>query len=115
MAYTPLRDIPKKVAKLEDFDGNSVRGVYFEGGVKHPIHRGQAEVGPPAGSIYIVWSYLTPIAWIDGLGKAVRPAQKFSRTTTRHQSTLYTLKDLTEDERDKHLTPLAIIKENPFS
>lgn len=41
---------------------------------------------------YVVWSYSTPIAWhVTGpnLDRWHVVAQKFSRTTTKHQSNLY--------------------------
>lgn len=33
---------------------------------------------------YVVWSYDTPIAWVTD-GKWVKPALKYSPTTSRHQ------------------------------
>lgn len=40
---------------------------------------------------YVVRSYFTPIAWVLADGTVYRVSQKFSRTTTRHQGTLYYL------------------------
>lgn len=40
---------------------------------------------------YIVRSYDTPIAWVLDDGTVYRVSQRFSVTTSRHQSTLYML------------------------
>lgn len=42
------------------------------------------------GSIrYVVWSYATPIGWVNGeTGQRHVVSQKFSQTTTRHQTVL---------------------------
>lgn len=44
-----------------------------------------------AGISYVVWSYDTPIAWVRDDGTVYRVSQKFSATTSRHQSKLYML------------------------
>lgn len=44
-----------------------------------------------AGITYVVWSYDTPIAWVRDDGTVYRVSQRFSATTSRHQSTLYLL------------------------
>lgn len=44
-----------------------------------------------AGIAYVVWSYGTPIAWVRDDGTVYRVSQRFSVTTSRHQSTLYLL------------------------
>lgn len=43
------------------------------------------------GIAYVVWSYTTPIAWVCASGYVYRVEQRFSRTTSRHQGTLYML------------------------
>lgn len=40
---------------------------------------------------YVVWSYLTPIAWVLDDGSVVKVDYKWSRTTTGHQGLLYAL------------------------
>ena len=37
---------------------------------------------------YIVWSYGTPIAWLDADGKWQIPEARYSVTTSRHQGTV---------------------------
>lgn len=44
-----------------------------------------ADVGEH-GVTYVVWSYVTPIAWVKGDGEVYLVPQRFSRTTSRHQS-----------------------------
>ena len=44
-----------------------------------------------AGIAYVVWSYQTPIAWVRKDGKITRPNVRYSRTTSKHQGTLYLL------------------------
>ena len=39
------------------------------------------------GPVFVVFSYATPIAWIDANGDATIPDVKYSVTTTRHQHT----------------------------
>lgn len=41
--------------------------------------------------VYVVRSYDTPIAWVLDDGTVYRVGQRFSVTTSRHQSTLYLL------------------------
>jgi hypothetical protein len=41
------------------------------------------------GSMYVVWSYGTPIAWWTERDGWHRVAQKFSMTTSHHQGKLY--------------------------
>ena len=43
------------------------------------------------GIAYVVWSYETPIAWVKRDGKVIRPDVRYSRTTSKHQGTLYLL------------------------
>lgn len=43
-----------------------------------------------AHSDYIVYSYVTPIAWYDVDNGWVQPSFKYSRTTTRHQNRVAT-------------------------
>jgi hypothetical protein len=43
------------------------------------------------GSLYVVWSYATPIAWVRSDGEVYRVSQRFSPTTSKHQGMLYML------------------------
>jgi hypothetical protein len=43
------------------------------------------------GITYVVWSYVTPIAWVRKDGTVYRVQQRFSRTTSKHQGMLYPL------------------------
>jgi hypothetical protein len=64
----------------------SFRGDYAPTG---PIARGWLEEPPyPSLPVYIVWSYDTPIAWVENSGQWVVTKQRFSQTTGRHQSAL---------------------------
>lgn len=110
MTYTALRDIPSKIANLETFVGNSMEGTFFPYGTTSHISRGMGDEAPPLGSVYVVWSYATPIAWIDNLGRAYRVSRKFSVTTSKHQSRLYTLRDLSAEQMQS-LRPTVIINE----
>lgn len=42
---------------------------------------------------FVVYSYATPIAWVLDDGTVYKVAQRFSPTTSRHQSFLYLLGD----------------------
>lgn len=43
------------------------------------------------GIAYVVYSYATPIAWVTRGGTVRKVSQRFSVTTTKHQSNLYML------------------------
>lgn len=111
-AYTNLRDTPDKIAKLQTFHGNNMRGQFFgRGGARYSPDRGIGREAPPQGSIYVVWSYATPIAWIDNVGRAHRVPEKFSVSTSKHQGKLYTLRDLTPEEQRELCGPSIVITE----
>jgi hypothetical protein len=64
------------------WDAGRLEGVeldYF----RHGVTMGTIE--------YVVYSYATPIAWVDG-GVVHRVSQRFSVTTSKHQGQLYLLK-----------------------
>ena len=44
-----------------------------------------------AGIVYIVFSYATPIAWVNEDGSVHKVGQRFSVTTSKHQGKLYML------------------------
>lgn len=41
-------------------------------------------------AVYVVYSYGTPIAWVDTSGRWTQPDVHYSVTTTRHQSKIAT-------------------------
>lgn len=41
--------------------------------------------------VYVVWSYVTPIAWVTEDGTVYKVSQRFSVTTSQHQGKLYLL------------------------
>lgn len=44
------------------------------------------EILIPATAVYVVWSYSTPIAWVDADGTVTIPDVKYSVTTTMQQN-----------------------------
>lgn len=50
---------------------------------------------------YVVRSYVTPIAWVTRAGRVHKVAQKFSSTTSQHQSKLYLLEDDTHSSASR--------------
>lgn len=101
MTYTPRRDIPGKLSRYASFDGSSMHAKFYPPNWRDShFDAGIGNEAPPKGSIYVIWSYGTPIAWIDPLGKAYKVRQKFSRTTSCHQGMLYALTDLSAAQRE---------------
>lgn len=45
-----------------------------------------SEIRIPTNAVYVVWSYVTPIAWVTDLGTVEVPDVHYSRTTTHHQT-----------------------------
>jgi hypothetical protein len=91
--YTSRNNAIGKIAKLETFDGNSMCGrknpdggymsngrIYGDAAVLWRIDETAARIR------YVVYSYATPIAWVRDNGEWVVPAEKYSATTSRHQS-----------------------------
>ena len=50
-----------------------------------PTSGGKFDGTIPATAVYVVWSYQTPIAWVDADGTVTVPDQRYSVTTTQHQ------------------------------
>lgn len=50
-----------------------------------PTSGGKFEGTIPATAVYVVWSFSTPIAWVDADGTVTVPDVRYSVTTTRHQ------------------------------
>ena len=91
--YTSRKNAIGKIAKMEAFDGNSMCGrknldggymsngrIYGDAAVLWRIDETAARIR------YVVYSYATPIAWVRDNGEWVVPAEKYSATTSRHQS-----------------------------
>lgn len=91
-----LRDVPAAVSKREDFNANGtltgerVNGYSSgTGSLPEPfVTQYQNDQGQIA---YVVRSYATPIAWVLTDGTVRKPATRYSVTTSKHQSRLYTL------------------------
>ena len=87
-----LGDIPALIAKREAFTiGNMYARVHAAGHNGSPYRGWNAVDWPRNGCTYIVYSYQTPIAWIDEFGRAIHTRQHFSNTTSRHIGYTYTL------------------------
>ena len=89
MKYTSRSDAKAEIAALREFRGNSMfgsRGTSYGG----HIYGRAAELWAAdqiGGEIeYVVVSYATPIAWYTKRGEWVVPEEKYSHTTSRHQS-----------------------------
>lgn len=67
MSYTPLRDVPTKVANREPFQGNSISAIKNR-------------------NTYTVFSYWTAIARVDEQGRELITNHKYSVTTSKHTS-----------------------------
>ena len=51
-----------------------------------PVSAGKFDGTIPATAIYVVWSFATPIAWVDEDGTVTIPDQRYSVTTTIQQN-----------------------------
>lgn len=81
----------QRIADRELFKGSNLRGVAWHEGTGYlpEDYRGAFNGAWDFGYIsYIVYSYGTPIAWHDMNQGWVIPPVKYSRTTSRHQSTV---------------------------
>ena len=91
MSYTPLNQAHIFIQHRALFQGNSLRGHRVPPrtdivlGMLNDNDRRRLEADNEHDSVYVVWSYDTPIAWcVNDTWHVV--TQKFSRTTSRHQS-----------------------------
>ena len=89
MGYTSRDAARAEIAARREFRGNSLWGTH---GTSHSgiIYGRAAELwtaDTTAGQVsYVVMSYSTPIAWYTKRGEWVIPQEKYSHTTSRHQS-----------------------------
>lgn len=78
------------LARLDDFDGNSLRG-YTVAGTDYGTGRldpdeCKAWEAAQGHLVYVVRSYETPIAWVTDDGQRYLVRQRFSVTTSKQQS-----------------------------
>ena len=93
--YTSRKNAIGKIAKMEEFDGNSMCGRLVTSAAPNPYSLGlmdgevrdrwYADVASEQ-ITYVVFSYATPIAWHRKDTGWTVPSQKYSATTSRHQS-----------------------------
>ena len=86
------RQVPEALAERTSFSASALSAKKFDPPVKGTeVSAGRlpedaraalrsAEVG------YVIYSYITPIAWETAEGEFVIPQVKYSATTSRHQS-----------------------------
>ena len=91
MPYTPLRQAHYFVQHTMPFVGNSMHAHWvlpntdISMGLLNDSSRRMLDAQNQQLPAYVVWSYATPIAWkVNDSWHIV--TQKFSRTTSRHQS-----------------------------
>ena len=84
--------LSKSMEEREPFERGNLRGKRYESDEFIPTgqlpqeHR-EALISIRDATIYVVYSFLTPIAWIDTcLDEWVIPDVRYSVTTTHHQS-----------------------------
>ena len=93
MPSKTLADSVELIRQRKDFQIGNIMGKAFAkpdypNGLTSRPQRGW-NAGPlfvPRGARYVLFSYYTPVAWIDDLGRAVFCPQTFSSSTTRHMS-----------------------------
>lgn len=90
-ARIALRNVPTYWAKREAFQCNkSLRGqAWTDGSGQLPAAYAEAFHAMRESIAFVVYSYATPIAWVLTDGTEIRPAVKYSVTTSRHQGRLY--------------------------
>lgn len=78
------RQIPGKIAAHEAFVGNSMRAEVSPGRVAQGQMPSNFRV--PEDATYVVFSYSTPIGWVEADGTKVVPDVRYSKTTSRQQN-----------------------------
>lgn len=82
------------LATLTPFKGGSSMHAHRYNGVQQGTHltppagggHMPLDITVPATAVYVVWSYNTPIAWVDADGTVTVPDVYYSSTTTAQQS-----------------------------
>ena len=89
MSYTPLRDVPNLIQSKRTFTANSMSARWdttgFPTGMLNDQECSHVALLDNDDTVYVVYSYRTPVAWCQN-GSWHVVTQKFSRTTSRHQS-----------------------------
>lgn len=81
--YTNYQEIRTMLKGHWEFSGNSMSAVVNPEWVNRGMLPGTYEL--PEKPRYVVYSYATPIAWVDSQGFVTIPAVKYSATTSRGQ------------------------------
>lgn len=79
-------EIPNLIRQRKDFEGNSMSGNSKEPG-GYGVHKGRGDMDVPPEADYVIWSYGTPIGYAIEETLFVT-TEKFSHTSSRHQSVL---------------------------
>lgn len=75
-------DVPLRLYKR--FNSGNFWAEEYPGGCER-VSNQRGTYDPPRDSTYVVYSYLTPIAWVEGCGRAVFSPEHFSPSTSQHQ------------------------------
>lgn len=90
------------IARYQAFEASALSAQVYPNGCGSIGHGYLTQDSVPPDATYVVFSYFTPIAWVEGCGRAVRTAQRFSPTTsTKHQPCLYRLADRPDGDREE--------------
>ncbi|WNM68807.1 hypothetical protein SEA_SOOS_77 [Gordonia phage Soos] len=75
--------------QIRPFDGGIIRGEMHPNGLRVSLGelpmQWATKLSALDGPLFVVFSYLTPIAWRTNAGIVIPPV-KYSATTTRHQN-----------------------------
>jgi hypothetical protein len=88
VATLNYRQIKRAIANREEFKGNSMWAVLTDAtfaGTGYLSAELQKELKACGPDTYIVYSYSTPIAWVNVDGDITIPDTKYSVTTSRQQ------------------------------
>jgi hypothetical protein len=87
MSYTNLRQARNEIASARNFTGNTMSGEanISRYGMVGRLPSEWRDAFKTNDHDYVVYSYCTPIAWVDN-GVATIPNVKYSQTTSCHQS-----------------------------
>lgn len=84
MIRTTIRKASSSIAAREDFKASALTGL---NGPAATVGRLPAEYHDSARkALYVVFSYATPIAWVQADGTWFQPTTRYSVTTSKHQS-----------------------------
>jgi hypothetical protein len=94
MIKTTIREADRYIAEQNTFDAGSMRAEFFHAtdGMPYWGHLDTAHLYllrrdlQAHGTLYVVYSYQTPIAWARVGGHLYVPDVRYSPTTTKHQN-----------------------------